>query len=78
MIGIPKPGSVNEDGDPIDILENLRAKKELAKVLLPIAWNEAKDLLWRLDGDEKEKVEEWMQKIKDIADSMNLDLEEQL
>lgn len=56
---IPKAGSTNEKGEFLDVLKNIRAKKEISAELLPILWEMVTEMekLGHIESDNEELVE---------------------
>lgn len=75
---IVEPDAVNEAGEPIDVLANLKAKKELAKAVVPGMMDLIEDLQERmlLIGEkDDEKIEEMKEQMRAIAEAYGIDPE---
>lgn len=75
MALLPEPGATNEKGEFIDVIENIRTKKKIGKILLPFLWDyiQEKILLNECDKND-ETVKEALTKLKSAADLIGVNL----
>ena len=76
MLKIPKPDDVNEDGEPIDVMANLRAKKELFAIFADSLYDDVCEAAL-VEDDEKVQalLLEQKAKFEEIARAIGHDLD---
>ena len=74
---LPPPGSTNEKGEPLDVLKNIQAKKEIGAQLLPLFWSMVKEAeaMGYVEADHPELIKT-KKKLKEASEMLNIKLED--